>query len=151
MARGSTNLTLDEKGRIAVPTRLRPGLVEESGGSVVITVSPAERCLSLYTLNNWVVVEAKLTKLPSMDPQARRLRRLLIGHAHDCGMDRGGRILLPAPLREFAFIEKQVVLVGQGDKFEIWSEDNWLEHRDSLLVEDINQEQMSAELLSLVV
>jgi MraZ protein len=76
---------------------------------------------------------ANSSSFPAPTPRARALKRLLLGHAEDCGLDASGRILLPAPLREFANLEKQVVLVGQGNKFEIWNEQAWNAWRDALL------------------
>ena len=75
----------------------------------------------------------KRQQLSSTNPRARALKRLLLGHAEECGLDASGRILLPAPLREFANLAKQVVLVGQGNKFEIWNEQAWNAWRDALL------------------
>ena len=126
MARGSNNLNIDAKGRMAIPTKYRDGLLNDSKGQLVVTISPQDRCLWLYTLAEWEAVEQKLISLPTLNASTRKLKRMLIGHADDCEMDGNGRILLPAPLREFAMLQKKAVLVGQGDKFEIWDEVQWL-------------------------
>ncbi|MEK7733955.1 MAG: division/cell wall cluster transcriptional repressor MraZ, partial [Pseudomonadota bacterium] len=81
--------------------------------------------LLLYPFPDWEEIERKLVKLPSFNAQSRRLQRLLIGHATECDLDAAGRILLPPPLREFASLDKAVVLIGQGNKFEIWDESTW--------------------------
>jgi len=94
-------------------------------------------------------VENKLISLPTLNSQARKLKRMLIGHADDCDMDSGGRILVPAPLREFAMLDKKAVLVGQGDKFEIWDEVQWDEHRNSILSEELDESALPVELESL--
>lgn len=116
---------------------------------MVVTISPSDRCLWLYTLTAWEAVERKLVSLPTLNPQTRKLRRMLIGHADDCDMDGSGRILLPAPLREFAMITKKAVLVGQGDKFEIWDESHWEAHREALLGVELDESSLPEELGSL--
>jgi len=115
----------------------------------VVTVSPKDRCLWLYTLVAWEAVERKLVALPTLNEQARKLKRMLIGHADDCDMDSNGRVLLSAPLREFAMLDKKAVLVGQGDKFEIWDESHWTGHRDSILAEELDESALPVELESL--
>ena len=149
MARGSNKLSLDVKGRVSIPTKYRADLLSVSEGKMVITISPNDRCLWLYTLPAWEGVESKLVSLPTLNSQTRKLKRMLIGHADDCEMDSSGRILLPAPLREFAMLNKKAVLVGQGDKFEIWSETQWDAHRDSILSEELDESALPAELESL--
>lgn len=99
---------------------------------MILTVD-RDRCLLLYPLPVWEDVERQLIRLSSTNPRARTLKRLLLGHAEDCCMDASGRILLPAPLREFASLDKQVVLVGQGNKFELWDESAWRDWRDAAL------------------
>lgn len=149
MARGSNNVSLDAKGRISIPTRHRADLLRISEGKMVVTISPNDRCLWLYTLVAWEAVERKLVSLPTLNAQTRKLKRMLIGHADDCDMDSSGRILLPAPLREFAALDKKAVMVGQGDKFEIWDETQWGVHRDSILSEELDESALPAELESL--
>ncbi len=124
MFRGVNDLALDSKGRIAIPTRYRDTLARHSNGQMVLTVD-RDHCLLLYPLPDWEEIERKLVKLPSFSKPARRLQRLLIGHATECELDAAGRILLPPPLREFASLVKNVVLIGQGNKFEIWDETTW--------------------------
>lgn len=133
MLRGVNNLNLDAKGRMAIPTKYRDSLARRCEGQMVLTVDSRERCLLLYPLPDWEEIERKLVKLPSLNKQARRLQRLLIGHATECEMDGSGRILLSQPLREFSNIEKATVLIGQGNKFEIWSEENWNTQRAAWL------------------
>ncbi len=104
----------------------------------------------LYPLPDWQEIERKLMKLPSLNKAARNLQRLLVGHAADVDMDGQGRLLLPSTLREFASLEKQVMLVGQGNKFELWNEDRWNEQRDAGLENmDFDQLDLPADLESL--
>jgi len=149
LARGSSNISLDAKGRIAIPTRHRDDLLRLSEGRMVATISPNDRCLWLYTLSAWEAVERKLVSLPTLNSQTRKLKRMLIGHADDCDMDSNGRVLLSAPLREFAMLSKKAVLVGQGDKFEVWDEAAWHAHRDSILEAELDESALPAELESL--
>jgi MraZ protein len=144
--RGVNALNLDTKGRMAMPTRYRQRLSEMCDGQMVITVDNSERCLLLYTLPEWEEVERKLQKLPSFNKQARRLQRLLIGHATEVDMDSNGRLLLPPPLREFASLEKRTVLIGQSNKFELWSEDLWNERRSEWLAEDDDLGELPEEM-----
>ena len=106
MFRGVVNLNLDAKGRMAVPTKYRSILSDRFGGKVVITVDP-DRCLSIYPLKIWEEIERKLDRMPTFDASARKLQRALIGHATEIEMDANGRIMVPAPLREFAGITKK--------------------------------------------
>lgn len=124
MFRGVTSINLDTKGRLAIPTRYRAELQESCEGQLVLTVD-RDKCLLLYPLQEWEEIERKLIRLPTLNPQARRLQRLLIGHATECEMDSQGRVLVSEPLRKFAGLDKRVVLTGQGNKFEIWDEDVW--------------------------
>ena len=146
MFRGVNALNLDAKGRMAMPTRYRQRLSDMCEGQMVITVDNAERCLLLYTLPEWEQVERKLQKLPSFNKQARRLQRLLIGHATEVDLDANGRLLLPPPLREFASLEKRAVLIGQSNKFELWSEELWNERRSEWLAEDDDLGELPEEM-----
>jgi len=147
--RGVNTLNLDAKGRMAMPTRYRERLQDCCDGQLVMTVD-RDHCLLLYPLPEWEAIERKLVKLPSLNKQARRLQRLLIGHATECELDSHGRILLPPALREFASLDKRVVLIGQGNKFELWDEPVWNERRDTWLNEgDSDAGELPAELESL--
>jgi len=146
--RGVNSITLDAKGRMAMPTRYRDRLTSHCDGQLVVTVD-RDHCLLLYPLPEWEILERKLVKLPSLNKQARRLQRLLIGHATEMELDGNGRILLPPPLREFAELDKRIVLIGQGNKFEIWDEAQWAERRDQWLNEVDGDEGLPTELESL--
>lgn len=149
MSRGSSHISVDVKGRVAVPTKHRHALTSEGVADLVVTISATDRCLLLYTVETWVKVEAKLVALPQLNPQVRKLKRMLIGHADDVSMDSNGRILLPPALREFANIGKKAVLVGQGDKFEVWDEAQWVAERDSNYDEELDEANLPEELASL--
>ncbi|SBS30114.1 Protein MraZ [Marinomonas spartinae] len=136
MFRGIHHVSVDAKGRMSLPTRLRDELAQYEDEGVVVTIDPASKCLLLYPLIEWEQIQEKLDKLPSFQPQARRLQRLLVGHATDLDVDKAGRILLPAPLRDFANLDRKVTLLGQGKKIEIWSQEEWDAQRDDYLSQD---------------
>ena len=124
MFRGIAQLNLDIKGRLTVPARHRDSLLERCGGHLVITAD-ADRCLLIYPLPDWELIQQKLEGLSNLDPRVRELQRRLIGFAVDVDMDGAGRLLISPELRQFAQLEKNVVLVGQGRKFELWNHENW--------------------------
>lgn len=115
---------------MAMPARYRERLLESSEGRLVLTVD-RDHCLLVYPLPEWEIIEAKLVELPSLNKQARLLQRLLIGYATECELDSQGRILLPTMLRDFAGLDKKIVLIGQGRKFEIWDETTWDENQEA--------------------
>ena len=129
MFRGVAQLNLDSKGRLAVPARFRDALNARCSGHLVLTAD-SDRCLLIYPLPDWEPIEQKLMALSSFNAQIRELQRRLVGYAEDVVMDATGRILVPPALRSFAQLEKSVVLVGQGNKFELWNKDNWEELMD---------------------
>ncbi|MGB6977548.1 MAG: division/cell wall cluster transcriptional repressor MraZ [Gammaproteobacteria bacterium] len=135
MFRGISAVNLDAKGRMAVPSRYRVQIEKEANSQLIVTIDTEHRCLLLYPLPEWELIERKIEALPSFNPTARRIQRLLIGHATEVELDNNGRILLPPLLREYAAIDKRVMLVGQGKKFEIWDEGQWQGGRDQWLAQ----------------
>jgi MraZ protein len=132
LLRGLNELTLDAKGRLAIPTRYRQELTDSCGGQLVMTVD-RDNCLLVYPLPEWEIVERKLVKLPSLNSRARQLQRLLVGHATEVEVDGSGRVLVPPPLRDYAALDKKVVLLGQGNKFELWDAQRWQDRRTEWL------------------
>lgn len=137
MFRGANAISLDTKGRVTVPTRYRQLLLDDCLGQLVCTIDTQQPCLLLYPLPEWEEIEQKLSRLSSMNPAERRLQRLLLGNAMEGEMDKNGRFLLSAPLRQHANLTKEVMLVGQLNKFEIWSADAW----NNQIQADIEAEQ----------
>ena len=129
MFRGVSSINLDAKGRLAIPTRYRSELQESCDCQLVATVavqgSGEDGCLWLYPMTEWELLEETISKLPTLNKMAEILRQFVIGYASECEMDGQGRVLLPERLRSFAKLEKQIVLLGQLKKFEIWSESSW--------------------------
>ena len=126
---------MDAKGRMALPARYRDAVAVASDGRIVVTIDMRESCLLLYPLAEWELVQSKLESLSNINPQTRLLQRLLIGHATDLELDTAGRLLLPSMLRDFGGLKKKLVLVGQGNKIEIWSADHWQQRLDLWLEE----------------
>jgi MraZ protein len=115
---------------------------------LVITVDK-DQCLLIYPLPDWEEIERKLMRLPSLNPQARRLQRLMVGHATDLELDAHGRVLLPPNLREFGLLTRDAMLIGQGVRFELWDETRWIERRTEWLAGDDGPNDLSGELDSL--
>jgi MraZ protein len=128
--RGVAQLNLDSKGRLAIPSRHRDTLLERCAGHLVITAD-ADRCLLVYPLPDWELIQQKLEGLSNLDPRVRELQRRLIGFAVDVDIDGAGRVLISPELRRFAQLDKSVVLVGQGRKFELWNDERWAQLIDS--------------------
>jgi MraZ protein len=147
--RGLSAVNLDVKGRLAIPMKYRQLLVDLCAGRLVATIDTEERCLLIYPIDEWEVIQAKIEALPSFNPSARRIQRLLIGHATDIELDANGRILLSQPLREYAQLDKETILLGQGKKLELWSKDLWDSRRDDYIAEVNAPEVLPDELLNL--
>jgi MraZ protein len=133
MFRGSTPISLDSKGRLGVPVKYRETLASLCAGRLIVTADPS-RCLLIYPQPVWEPLEQKLIGLSGFDSRIRNLQRLLVGNASDVEMDGGGRILLPPLLRQFAGLSKDVVLMGQGMKFELWDAERWNLQMDEAFV-----------------
>ncbi|MGE0114804.1 MAG: division/cell wall cluster transcriptional repressor MraZ [Steroidobacteraceae bacterium] len=146
MFRGENKVTLDAKGRLAMPTRYRDSIVEDAAGRLVATIDHADRCLLLYMLPDWEEIERKLSKLPALNPVARSLQRLMIGHATDVELDSHGRVLIPPNLREYAGLTRDVVLSGQGTRFELWDEALWVAQREASIKLHQGSQELSPEL-----
>ncbi len=123
---GSSYLNLDAKGRVAIPTKYRDEIGLDNEGELVLTADHGGECLSLYPLSKWMETQAAIKKLPNMNKGVKSLMRTVFGYATEVKMDGQGRIMVSEPLRDFGKFDKKVVLVGQVDKFELWSEDAWL-------------------------
>jgi len=122
--RGVTELVLDAKGRLAVPARHRETLAATGESRLVVTADPS-RCLLVYPRRVWEPIQERLMSLSGFNDRLRALQRLLVGHADDAEIDSSGRILLSPALRGFARLERDVVLVGQGHRFELWNAPEW--------------------------
>ena len=125
MFMGEYSHTIDTKGRLIIPSKFR----EELGDEFVLTKG-LDGCLSIYPMEQWKIFEKKLEALPLRKKNARKFSRLFVAGATTCELDRQGRILVPATLREFAGLEKDVVLTGNLNRIEVWSKAKWSENND---------------------
>ena len=132
-----------------MPTRHRERLLASCDGHVVATIDTQSRCLLIYPLPTWEEIQQEIQELPSLNEVVRRFQRLLIGYASDLEFDANGRVLVPPALREYAQLGKRAVLVGQGNKLELWDEQNWLAERDHWLQQSLDSSELPAELLRL--
>ena len=149
MFRGIHSINMDAKGRMSVPARFRDLLLSVCGGQLVVTIDPNTKNLALYPLTRWEEIQADIQALPSINPQARRLQQLFIGHASDLDMDANGRVLVPPMLRKYAQLEKQLILLGQGQKIEIWSESMWQQRFEDIQAMSDGLEDLPPEMQSL--
>lgn len=121
---GATELTLDAKGRLAIPTRHREGLQSSPGGKLVLTAHP-DRCLLMYPAHVWEPIRSKVSAFSSVDPKANLWKRMLLGYADEMELDTAGRLLISPALRKFAGLERQLLMAGQGSHFELWDSAAW--------------------------
>jgi MraZ protein len=120
MFSGASHLSVDAKGRLAIPTRYRDAL----GSMAVITADPSG-CLLLFTSDAWTPFEARVSALPNLNPRIKSLQRLWLGYRSDLEIDNAGRVLISPELRDYAKFDRKVHMIGQGDRFELWSELGW--------------------------
>ncbi len=146
MFRGSSFHTIDAKGRIIIPSRFRD--VVKAGGAGGIMVSRMDNGLFAYTYEEWGKIENRILSMAEKSESMRRFRRVFIGGAFDCSLDKQGRALVPPALRQYAELEKEVVLVGVLEHFEIWSRENW-DKENQLLEEDMKKEEVRNEIAKL--
>lgn len=142
---GTNEVSLDVKGRLAVPVKNREILKEESDGQCVVTRSLFDKCLWLYPVDEWQKVVASLGELPSIsDPLCRTIQRIVLGSAVFLTLDAQGRILLPQELRAVASLDKKAYMIGFNNKFELWSEENYKARMD----EDLQMLQNASASIS---
>ena len=122
MFKGQFNHTIDSKGRLIVPAKFREQLGEE-----FVVTKGFDGCLYAYSMTEWEKIEARFTEMPLTTKDARKLTRFFFSGAASCEVDRQGRILIPAVLRNFAGLQKDVVLAGVLNRIEIWSAEAWNE------------------------
>lgn len=132
MFQGAAALNLDAKGRLGVPARHRDALSVACSGRLVVTAHP-HQCLVIYPEPAWQPIRAQVLAAPSLDPRSAAIKRLLVGNARDEEMDSTGRVLIAPELREWAGLDKQVWLVGQGTHFELWSDAGWKKQQEAML------------------
>jgi len=146
MFRGSSFHTIDSKGRIIIPARFRD--VIKADGSYGVMLSRMDGGLMAYTYDGWRKIENRILSLAEKSESMRRFRRVFIGGSFDCPCDKQDRILIPQNLREYAEFEKDIVIVGVLDHFEIWSRDSW--NKENMYLEkDMKKEDVRNEIAKL--
>ena len=146
MFRGTSFNNLDAKGRLIVPARFRDVLKQSSVNGFM--ASEMDGAICCYSVEQWRKIEERILGLAVKSEQLRRFRRIFVGGAHECLLDKQSRILIPPNLRQRSGLEKEVVLVGVLDHFEIWAGDRWLEENQALL-EDLKNEDLRNEIAAL--
>lgn len=147
--RGLHSITLDAKGRMAMPARFRGIIEDHCQGQMVVTIDQDGDSLVVYPLNEFEEIERKVAALSSFNPESRRLKNIFIGHATEVNLDGSGRILIPQNLRQFVGLDKKVALVGQGNKLAVWNDEVWNETRDGWLKHKVQTEELPDELKNL--
>lgn len=141
MLLGEYQHQIDEKSRIIVPSKFRQDL-----GITFVVTKGLDNCLFVYSINEWKIFEAKLKALPLSNTNARTFTRFFASGATECEMDKQGRILIPANLREHANLTKEVVVIGVSTRVEIWSKENWLNYTSP---ENVNLEEVTNQMSDL--
>ncbi len=139
---GSHAINMDTKGRIAIPTRVRELLQESCNGRIVMTAHTENRCLHLFPEPQWEEILPKIEEFPTFNKVSRRAKLLLMGHACPLELDANGRVLLPPTLREYAGLQKKLMLVGQGKSMELWSDEQFSRYIDEPIDDEIMPESM---------
>jgi MraZ protein len=146
MFRGSSYHTVDEKGRFAIPARFRDVL--RASGFDGIMVSRLDGCLMAYTLEEWGKIESRILNLAERSESMRRFRRVFIGEAASCPCDKQGRVLIPPTLRQYGELDRDIVMVGVLDHFEVWARKKW--DQESIgLDDDMRQEEVRNQIAKL--
>ena len=146
MFRGSSFHTIDPKGRIIIPARFRDEI--RAGGGDRIMVSRMDSCLLAYTLEQWSKIETRILSLVEKSENMRRFRRVFVGGAFECAPDKQERILIPPTLRQYAGLDREIVLVGVLDHFEIWSRESW-DSENMNMEKDMQKEEVRKEIATL--
>lgn len=146
MFRGSYIHSIDDKGRIIIPSRFRD--IIRGGGTDAVMVTRLDKSLYAYAQDEWGKIEERILAMAEKSDNLRRFRRVFIGGAFECGCDKQGRILIPQTLRDYASLDKEIVLVGALDHFEIWSRENW-DKENELMEIDMQKEGVRNEIARL--
>ena len=146
MFRGSSFHTIDVKGRIIIPARFREVINTDSPESIM--VSGMDSCLFGYTFGEWSKIENRILSLAEKSENMRRFRRVFIGGAFEVTIDKQERILIPPALRIYAKLDKEIVLVGVLDHFEIWARESW-QNENLSMGQDLRKEEVRNEIAKL--
>ena len=139
---GSHSINMDVKGRVAIPTRVRELLQQTCNGRVVMTAHTENRCLHLFPEPQWQEILPKIEDFPSFNKISRRAKLLLIGHAASLELDGNGRVVVPPTLRDYASLDKKLMLVGQGKSMELWGEEQFTDYINAPIDDEVMPESM---------
>jgi len=146
---GTTTLTLDAKGRIAIPARYRASIKESCEGKLVIAYNLLDDCLPVYPAGEWEECLRKMQAVKDKTEEFRAMQRHLFSNSDYVDMDSNGRVLIPQLFRDRIGLNKNAVLIGHGEKFELWSEERWLQNRENDDVELIKNLKSRTERLDI--
>jgi MraZ protein len=141
MFSGVSSLNLDSKGRLAIPAKHRDALLVQAQGKLIITADPAG-CLLVYPEPAWLPIRDQLNQLTGVKAN---IRRFVVGQAEEIEMDASGRVLIPARLRQVAKLDKEVALVGMGNKFELWDDAKWIATTEAIMAMDAQELENNME------
>ncbi len=130
MFRGQSIHNLDAKGRLRLPVRFRDALRDVFKDDSQVMITTLDKCLIAYPMPIWKQIEEKVIELPTIDPKVREFMRYFISGAQACPFDKQGRVLIPQYMRQFAKLDKEVLLAGMLKSFEIWNKDRWDEEME---------------------
>lgn len=137
MFTGEQTKKMDVKGRTVIPSKIRDNLAEK-----LVVTRGIDKCLFAYPESAWTALQEKLSSLPFTDKKVRSFNRFFLGGAETLDADKQGRVLVPASLRAYASLDKEVVWVGVGNRIEIWDIDKWNEQMNEYLESDDAEEKM---------
>jgi MraZ protein len=146
MFRGNSFHKIDPKGRMIIPARFR-AIIRVGGGNGIM-LTQLDSCLYGYTYAGWQEIEARFQAKAHSSQAMRRFRRIFVGGAYDCHCDKQERLLIPSPLRDYAGLKREIVVVGVLDHFEIWAKERW-DQENELLMEDMHDEAVRNEIADL--
>lgn len=148
MFRGRYEHAIDGKGRTSLPSRFREVLAAGGESRLVLTTG-LDPCLVAYPMSEWMAFEDRLSALPQFDPNVAMLRRIYVSGAVECDLDKLGRLLIPATLREHASLEREALWAGMGRHIELWAKDRFEGMRDAVLADDDKRAEMARRLAEL--
>jgi MraZ protein len=146
--RGRYEHAIDSKGRTSLPSRFREVLAATGDCRIVMTTG-LEACVVAYPLQEWIAFEERLAKLPQFDESVAMLRRIYVSGAVDCEVDKLGRVLIPATLREHASLKRELVWAGMGNQIELWDKGRFEGVRDNVLADPEKRQSMARRLAEL--
>ena len=148
---GFNSVSLDAKGRLAIPTRHRDVIMDSCQGQLIVTMGDDNKCLAIYPIDVFQDIQRRLVNMSGLNKQVKDLKRKLIGHAASVSLDSNGRILVPNDLRKTIHLDKKAVVVGQINKLELWEEDARHRWGEDTMTGDVEDQEINEQLAQLPV